>query len=588
MSAIGGPLARPLGPPVGGATIGGTTIGSSALGYSTAKSPAGKGLSWTPPNSGKGGPRPGPPGFPSVRPSGPPGGPILGAPPPPPSQPRPSGPGQYGAIRPAVAPVATSSPYGKGDGKSLAARPPRPQVGIGMINTFRAPMVQASPNSVVLLGAGALAPGMEKEIEEAARQVCIQNGFSCCEEVRFVSSSLAYIDFPYAEAASNFLNSCLGQLKVRQKVFKLQAPNANRNKEVAQGEDGDEVMKEPEEPERPTDSLMVRQIGELGEQRILKAFQAVVPSVKGVRMMMDRKTNKSKGFCFVSFYSVSEADTAKSRMIAQGSMIDGRKVAIGFAKPQTHEQMLESDMSWRNEQNNIQAQAKQALSGVNADMWASYMQFCDEEKDREEQVKANALASAHQALAAKRAALEAKAAQAALGDQQPQPPQPSQPPLPHGGLDTGAPAGGDGGLLADPGARGCNGGPGPVSGGNTGAPGGCSATAPASGMGGDAGSGGQGLLAMAGGMTGPSGLLGLSGSAPRPPNGHQPNLLSMTSLGGLMPGLMPGMMGLPGLPPLMGLSGLSGLPGLPGLGGKGMPSMPGLPLLPGMANLTHK
>lgn len=31
----------------------------------------------------------------------------------------------------------------------------------------------------------------------------------------------------------------------------------------------------------------------------------------------------------------------------------------------------------------IQAQAKQALSGLNAEMWSSYMQFCEEEKEKE-------------------------------------------------------------------------------------------------------------------------------------------------------------------------------------------------------------
>ena len=31
----------------------------------------------------------------------------------------------------------------------------------------------------------------------------------------------------------------------------------------------------------------------------------------------------------------------------------------------------------------IQTQAKQALSGLNAEMWSSYMQFCEEEKEKE-------------------------------------------------------------------------------------------------------------------------------------------------------------------------------------------------------------
>ena len=42
-------------------------------------------------------------------------------------------------------------------------------------------------------------------------------------------------------------------------------------------------------------------------------------------MMVDRSTRKSKGFCFVSFHSVSDAMQAKNRLTAAGSMIQSRK-----------------------------------------------------------------------------------------------------------------------------------------------------------------------------------------------------------------------------------------------------------------------
>ena len=42
-------------------------------------------------------------------------------------------------------------------------------------------------------------------------------------------------------------------------------------------------------------------------------------------MMLDRSTRKSKGFCFVSFYSVSDAMTAKNRMIAAGLSVKRKK-----------------------------------------------------------------------------------------------------------------------------------------------------------------------------------------------------------------------------------------------------------------------
>lgn len=306
-------------------------------------------------------------------------------------------PGGYGpakAAQPQIPqPSVFAAPYGKGVAKT------RPIMGKAFV-PVPVSRQQATPNTVMLLGAGSLPAGIEKDIEEQARQLCIQHSFSTPEEVRFVSQSLVFIDFPYQEACREFLRVSNGQLKVRQWVYRLQhsgAAPSEAEQEAALTEGVEEI---------PSDTLMVRLIGELEEARIKKAFQSHVPVVKGVRMMLDRSTRKSKGFCFVNFYTVSDAVTAKNRMLAAGSMIDSRKVAISFAKPQTQEQALESDMNARAEQDVIQAQANQALSGVNAEMWSSYMQFCQEEKEKESREKQALL----EALEAKKRALALQAA----------------------------------------------------------------------------------------------------------------------------------------------------------------------------------
>ena len=51
--------------------------------------------------------------------------------------------------------------------------------------------------------------------------------------------------------------------------------------------------------------------------------------------MLDRSTRKSKGFCFVSFYSVSDAMTAKNRMIAAG-LSAKRKKEVGIVLREEH------------------------------------------------------------------------------------------------------------------------------------------------------------------------------------------------------------------------------------------------------------
>jgi len=258
---------------------------------------------------------------------------------------------------------------------------------------------------VSLLGGGNLPPGIEKDIEEEARKVCIQHSFSTPDDVRLGSASMALIDFPYLEACRNFMRVTNGQLKVRSRVYKLShsgGPRSDAEEEAALTASMDDYSSEV---------LMVRLIGDLDEVQIKKAFQAHVPVVKGVRMMVDRSTRKSKGFCFVSFWSVSDATTAKNRMIAAGSLIGHRKVALSFAKPQTHEQALESDMNARAEQEVIAGQAKNSLTGINAEMWSSYMQFFDEETEKQKKEKEALL----DAIEAKKRALKAKAEAAANG-----------------------------------------------------------------------------------------------------------------------------------------------------------------------------
>ncbi|CAE7276418.1 NCL [Symbiodinium natans] len=309
-------------------------------------------------------------------------------------------PGGYGpakAAQPQIPqPSVFAAPYGKG-----GVAKTRPVTAGKAFVPLPVSRQQATPNTVMLLGAGSLPAGIEKDIEEQARQLCIQHSFSTPEEVRYVSQSLVFIDFPYQEACREFLRVSNGQLKVRQWVYRLQHSSAGEAEQEATLTEGVEEI--------PSDTLMVRLIGELDEARIKKAFQSHVPVVKGVRMMLDRSTRKSKGFCFVNFYSVSDAMTAKNRMLAAGSIIDSRKVAISFAKPQTQEQALESDMNARAEQDVIQAQANQALSGVNAEMWSSYMQFCQEEKEKESREKQALL----EALEAKKRALALQARTAA-------------------------------------------------------------------------------------------------------------------------------------------------------------------------------
>lgn len=306
------------------------------------------------------------------------------------------GGGGFGPSRPQGSGGASFSPYGGkgGGGKEGGAR-----------SGGKASWQPGGPNTVSLLGAGSLPPGVEKDIEDEARKICILNSFSTPDEVRYVSASLAFIDFPYQEACRDFMRVTNNMLKVRSRVYKMSHSGG------MQSEAEQEAALTASMDDYNSDTLMVRLIGDLDEVQIKKAFQTHVPVVKSVRMMVDRSTRKSKGFCFVSFWSVSDAMTAKNRLAAAGSMIEHRKVALSFAKPQTHEAALESDLNARAEKDFIATQAQTALTGINAEMWSSYMQFCDEETNKQNREKEALL----QVIETKKRMLKARAEAAEKG-----------------------------------------------------------------------------------------------------------------------------------------------------------------------------
>merc|ERR1712232_804130 len=89
----------------------------------------------------------------------------------------------------------------------------------------------------------------------------------------------------------------------------------------------------PREAEPPSDTLMVRQLGDLEEAQLKKALQAYCPHIKAVRVCVDRSTRKSKGFGFVTLYSIADAQSAMSRIQQAECMLAGKQVSLTFARP---------------------------------------------------------------------------------------------------------------------------------------------------------------------------------------------------------------------------------------------------------------
>lgn len=257
---------------------------------------------------------------------------------------------------------------------------------------------QPTPNSVSLIGQGMLAPGVEIEIEKRVHEVAVKTGFSVADQVRYVHNSLCYIDFPHIDAANEFLQATGGSLNVGGESFKLQSmhPSGGGSGGGGGGAGGGgggcgipaaadapaaatTSANEAEEAvadaaSQPTDTLMVRHVGEQTETSIRDAFESFMPHIKSVKVPLNW-AGKPKSFGFVQFHSTSEAETALSRFRAAGSMIGGRRVVAVYAQPSSEEDMVRQSALRKAENEKILENTQQALSGINGDMWASYLEM---------------------------------------------------------------------------------------------------------------------------------------------------------------------------------------------------------------------
>jgi len=64
----------------------------------------------------------------------------------------------------------------------------------------------------------------------------------------------------------------------------------------------------------------------------LKTFFSTVGTVVSAQVIVDKYTDKSKGFGFVEMSSEKEAEEAKAKL--NGQALDGRNISVSDARPQ--------------------------------------------------------------------------------------------------------------------------------------------------------------------------------------------------------------------------------------------------------------
>lgn len=233
---------------------------------------------------------------------------------------------------------------------------------------------QITPNTVTLQAAGLQTTG-EAAVDEACRQIAIDGGFSVHETLTFLNNGAAHLEFPHAAAAAQFFEATGGDLvigrsrcRVRHPLGTGVVPEPRRVvatiPEAWQSGDPDEEI--------ATDTLMIKNLAEIPEADLREAFEKIAPRIKSVRVIKDY-AGHHKGMGQVSFHEIHEATMALRHFRLAGCMVAGRKTTAEYLAPSTIEQKVEQEDKKQKADESLRASHAQALSGVNGDMWASYL-----------------------------------------------------------------------------------------------------------------------------------------------------------------------------------------------------------------------
>lgn len=77
----------------------------------------------------------------------------------------------------------------------------------------------------------------------------------------------------------------------------------------------------------------------------LKGFFSAHGEVSSAKVIMDRETNKSKGFGFVEMPNTEEGEAAIKKL--NGSTIEGRSISVNIARPKERPAFKKTDNFWK-------------------------------------------------------------------------------------------------------------------------------------------------------------------------------------------------------------------------------------------------
>ncbi|CEM19653.1 unnamed protein product [Vitrella brassicaformis CCMP3155] len=281
---------------------------------------------------------------------------------------------------------------------------------------------------------------VELQIETAVRAMCGREHFAPPISVRIArqkgtgeSRGFGFIEFATVEDASTFLKSTFGVFELGKGVdcpvdFSREDAREGRRGDGqwqwwdkgGAGKDGQQQMDwicakcdyinftkrteckqcgEPKMPncvhiahgspnplaEEPALTLIVKGLDPNSTDDDIKAAFMPFATVKDLRLVRDKNTGVSRGFCFIEFYSREEAKAALTAFLATGSRVGNKSVRAHYAK-HGKDESLAAVMKMEMQDNPLRTYGQEAIEAAqsmnfsydrscNKDMWENYMKM---------------------------------------------------------------------------------------------------------------------------------------------------------------------------------------------------------------------
>jgi len=236
----------------------------------------------------------------------------------------------------------------------------------------------------------------EERLEAIAWEAAVQAGSSMPNGVHFAYDRItrkfrgfALIEFPHKEAAKLFKKETKGMLSVEGYNLALRYHHAGTERSRSRSRGGD-AGGDRRGPDEPSVTLIIKGLSPSTlEAALISVFQPYA-TIKDIRHFPRR------GFAFLQFHSIEDAASARFRFERDcRCMVDGYKVLVDYAKEREDGRytMAERGLIAKQAMATAEATAElekiaqqqvqeentsKALSGVNAQMWANYMQSCSQ------------------------------------------------------------------------------------------------------------------------------------------------------------------------------------------------------------------